>query len=66
MIFTGSVIVVPDASGLARAGESTVGGKASGRGAASELGGVQVENFTYAFIYFPERASQYISDFSRA
>lgn len=42
MIFTGSVIVVPDSSGLARAGESTMGGKAGGRGTASELGGVQV------------------------
>lgn len=32
VIFTGSIAVLPDGSGLARAGESTVGGKITGRG----------------------------------
>ena len=43
MLFTGTVIVVPDSSGLARAGESTQGSKTGGGrgGASSELGGIQ-------------------------
>jgi len=59
MLFTGTVVVVPDSSGLSRAGESTVGGKSSGgRGAAgSELGGVQglkrlgVREMTYKMLF---------------
>ena len=58
MLFTGTIIVAPDSSGLARAGESTMGGKSgSGRGAQSELGGVQglskigVREMTYKMLF---------------
>ena len=58
MLFTGTIIVTPDSSGLARAGESTMGGKSGGgRGAQSELGGVQglsktgVREMTYKMLF---------------
>ena len=56
VILTGTVAVIPDTSGLARVGESTVSGKASGR-TENVMGGVEglkklgVKELTYKLIF---------------
>lgn len=58
-VFTGTLIVVPDSSALARVGEATVGGKAQGRrGAEGPDAGVTglkklgVKELTYRQVIF--------------
>jgi DNA replication licensing factor MCM6 len=57
IVFTGTIAVVPDTSGLSRVGEATMGGKTQGKGAESFGDGVQglkklgVKEMTYKMIF---------------